>query len=675
MCGITGFFSISNQPSGLIRRMTDLLSHRGPDDEGHVLFRQLGAEPRVCGGPATPADAYHTGDAFAPQTPLELSDDRPAVLALGHRRLSILDLSPLGHQPMCSPDGDCWIVYNGEVYNHLELRTELEGLGCTFRSRSDTEVILAAYQTWGTACLQRFNGMFAFLLFDRKTETLFIARDRFGVKPLYYRVSTDGLAFASEIKAFTALPGWRARANGQRTYDFLNWGITEHTDETLFAGVHQLRGGQMLELRLRDLVGPSETLQDGQKLPAQTWYHLQPRPFTGGMSQASEGFQQLLIDSVRLRLRADVPVGSCLSGGLDSSSIVCIANRLLREQDAHGLQRTFSACAVAERYDERKWVDIVVGATGVQPSYVYPPLGGLFEEAPRITWHQDEPFGSTSMYAQWQVFELASKAKVRVMLDGQGADEQLAGYHGFFGPRLASSLRDGNLMGLWREASGMKRLHGYGYGRSLAYLANHTLPERLKNLLRKSVGRAITQPAWLDNARLGCEAANPFIHAGSSNHQDLLAMSLAHLQRGHLQMLLHWEDRNAMAHSIESRVPFLDYRLVEFVLGLPDDCKLSEGVTKRVLRQAMSGIIPDAIRDRMDKKGFVTPEETWLREGDPDLFRRMLGRAIEGSGGILRAGPAMEELDGVIAGRRPFSFLPWRMINFGEWIKRFDVST
>lgn len=674
MCGIAGFFSTVPQPANIVGQMTDLIRHRGPDDEGFVLFQDLSTIPRVCGGQDTPDDAYQAGIAYAPKEKLSDLGEYPVTLALGHRRLSIVDLSPLGHQPMSSADSRYWIVFNGEVYNHIELRAELEKVGYQFISHSDTEVIITAYREWGNECLSRFNGMFALLIYDRDAKRLFAARDRFGVKPLYYRVTENGIAFASEIKQFTVLPQWRAQMNGQRVYDFLNWGITDHTDETLFAGVFQLRGGEALELDLQAIADNRVHYAAGEKLPVYAWYQLNPQPFVGTMEDASAQFRDKLIDAVKLRLRADVPVGSCLSGGLDSSSIVCIANQLLRDQDAHSLQKTFSACADVAKFDERKWIDIVVNATGVDAHYVYPALSGLFDEAPAITWHQDEPFGSTSIYAQWSVFRLAAQQNVKVMLDGQGADEQLAGYHGFFGPHLAALFRSLRWATLLKEASDMHRLHGYSYMTAAAYLANYTLPESIKDKLRRASGRAGANPVWLDAEKLGCVAVNPMRAVGASDADTVQALSIAQLRSSNLQMLLHWEDRDSMGHSIESRVPFLDYRLVEFVLGLPDEYKLSGGVTKRVLRQGMSGILPDVIRERMDKLGFVTPEEIWLRETAPDLFREKMNEAIAASGGILRKAEVNKMLEDMISGQLRFSFLPWRLISFGEWVKQFSVE-
>jgi len=267
---------------------------------------------------------------------------------LGHRRLSILDISPYGHQPLCDSSSRYWIVFNGEVYNYKEIRDELEALGHLFVSGTDTEVILNAYKQWGKDCLNHFNGMWAFIIFDTKNGNLFVSRDRFGVKPLYYWYSPEGfLAFASEIKEFTVLPGWKAKLNGSRAYDFLvsEAGLANHTSETLFQDVYQLRGGEAVEVQVSTL---------STKLPIYRWYDLKINKFDITFEEAEKEFLELFQDAIRIRLRSDVPVGSCLSGGLDSSSIVCIVNDILKEEKLEEIKQTFSVCSDVEVFDERK---------------------------------------------------------------------------------------------------------------------------------------------------------------------------------------------------------------------------------------------------------------------------------------------------------------------------------
>ncbi len=673
MCGITGFFSLTPQPAKIAGQMTDLIRHRGPDDEGFVLFGDLSAKPLVCGGEDTPDDAYRASVAYAPKAKFGNFSDYPAMLALGHRRLSIVDVSPLGHQPMSSADERYWIVFNGEVYNHVELRAELENIGHRFVSHSDTEVIIAAYREWGRACLSRFNGMFAFLIYDREQNTLFVARDRFGIKPLYYRISAHGIAFASEIKQFTVLPDWQAAMNGQRVYDFLNWGITDHTEETMFADIFQLRGGEALELNLRNLVAGQGGLAPGGRLPTYRWYELRAQSFRGNMEEATEQFRTRFTDAVRLHLRADVPVGSCLSGGLDSSSIVCVMNSILQESGAHALQRTFSACADIKRFDEREFIDDVVRHTDVEGHYVYPELANLFTTCESIIWHQDEPFGSTSIYAQWEVFRLAAQNGVKVMLDGQGADEQLAGYHSYFGSRLSRLFKTFHWLEFYQEMSAIHAVHGYPVRWGIQQALNNLLPEVIRQPLRKFVGKSnAVVPNWLNVNALGAKTGDPF-RKNAEKINSVEDLSYLQLTSSNLQMLLHWEDRDSMAHSIESRVPFLDYRLVEFVLGLPEEFKIKNGITKRVLREGMKGILPETIRNRMDKLGFVTPEEVWLRERSPDQFRQALKDAVNSSRGILNEN-ANVLLEKMISGEVPFNFLIWRLISFGAWMRVFFVK-
>jgi asparagine synthase (glutamine-hydrolysing) len=660
MCGITGIISAGSQhDSNLICRMTNLLVHRGPDDEGYLAVTR---DNEIC--PLTGKDSKVAGDSV-------LAWQRPAWLYLGHRRLSIIETSPAGHQPMASHDRSHWIVYNGEIYNYPELREELRSLGYPFRTHGDTEVILAAYETWGVDCLKRLNGMFAFILYDRAEQRLVIARDRFGVKPLYYWAAPSGiLAIASEIKAFTVLPGWNARMNGQRIYDFLVWGVQDHTDETMFADVYQIPPGNYSVVKL-DLTVSAGMKVSGGRLTCVPWWELTAQDFSGTMDNAVQEFGSLLTDAVRLRLRADVPVGSCLSGGLDSSTLVCITNRLLRDQEAHGLQKTFSACSEIKRFDEREFMDEVVRHTDVDPHYVYPALDGLFEETDAVTWHQDEPYGSTSIYAQWKVFGLAAANDVKVMLDGQGADELLAGYHLFFEPYLTGLFRRGEWPELLRDMRLLKKNHGYTSWSATKMIMGMLLPQATRNAVKRIRGKNHTSPGWLDRELLHAEPRDPFHELGYRT-DSVQALSRAQFAGGTLPMLLHWEDRNSMAHSIESRLPFLDYRLVQFALGLPDRFKISAGVTKQVLRQSMKEVLPEKIRMRMDKLGFVTPEDVWVKSTDPHRFRSKVVDAVAASEGVLN-GEAVALADRIMCGEQQFNHLIWRMVSFADWIRIFGV--
>jgi asparagine synthase (glutamine-hydrolysing) len=672
MCGIAVLVRAAGLASpGAIVPMTRLVRHRGPDDEGFATFTRAGLAAQLYSGEAGPRrDAWQAGG--EPGAEAIADGTSPVVAAFGHRRLSIVGLGAGGHQPMGLHDGSVWIVFNGEIYNFPEIREELAAAGHRFSSETDTEVLLAAYRQWGKACLDRFNGMFAFVLLDREKGVVFAARDRFGVKPLYYWIAPDStIAFASEIKQFTVLPGWRARLNGQRGYDFLEWGLIDNTDETLFSGVFQLPGGHFVELPVESQ-GSLPAPVPGGRLAPSCWYRLQARRFEGDETAAWAGFHQTFEASIALRLRADVPVGSCLSGGLDSSSIVCVMSRLLasHEMRAH----TFSAAAHASKFDESHFARMVLEATGAHGTFVYPDAASLFSSLDRLAWHQDEPFGSTSILAQWHVFSEAAAAGVKVMLDGQGADEQLAGYHSFFAPRLATLLRQARLRELAAEVRALRSVHGHSMPWIAGRALDGLLPDALRQRLRRLAGKpSASTPVDIDLLRLGAQAQDPFALALAAHGDRTLAgLSRAQLLSTSVPMLLHFEDRNSMAHSVEARVPFLDYRLVEFALGLPDEFKLREGTTKRVLRGAMKGILPEPVRTRQDKMGFLTPEELWLRRDAPEQFRAATREAISHSHGVLLPS-AQSMLEHMIRGDEPFSFKPWRRISFGAWMRVFNV--
>jgi asparagine synthase (glutamine-hydrolysing) len=631
MCDICGFIAPAPVEASAILAMTRLAKHRGPDDEGYLLVPERGAVPRLLGGPDTPAEAFRSSAPFAPAGVLDRHEGA-AVLAFGHRRLSIVDLSVLGHQPMSTTDRRYWLVYNGEIYNYLELAEELSSLGYTFTSHCDSEVILAAYANWGAESLHRLNGMFAFAIYDTAAGEVFLARDRFGIKPLYYLVSPDGvLAFASEIKQFTAAPGWNPRVNVTRASRFLATGMTDENDETMFEGVYHVLPGHCATVTL-DAINADST----GRIRCRRWYELKPTPFSGSFEDAAAEYRRLLSDSVRLMMRADVPIGSCLSGGIDSSSIVCLINRELRGQGAEGLQKTFSARASETQFDEWPWIEDVVKLTGVDARATIPTVAQLEQEAAAFSWHQDEPTASTSFFAEWCVYRLVQQAGLKVMLDGQGSDEALAGYHSFFAPYFASLMRQRSFKTVWQEMKAFKRRHGYG---EVAVL---------KGILRSLLSR-------------------------DPQFESVSALSRAQLVYSNLPIMLRCADRSSMAHSVESRVPFLDHRVVEFSLGLPDTLKIGGGITKRVLRDAMSGILPDRIRDRVDKIGFETPESIWMTGDQRHWFRGELQRAVDISDRFVPAS-AVVHFDAMASGTRGFDRAPWRAISFGHWMRAFAVA-
>ncbi len=613
MCGISGLISSKPSHRSSIKKMTDIIAHRGPDGEGVYTWNDV---------------------------------------ALGHRRLSIIDVSNLGCQPMPYLEKYV-IIFNGEIYNYIELREELLQHGYRFSSQTDTEVLLAAYDHWGTGCLEQFNGMFSFALLDKTKNTLFCARDRFGIKPFYFYEQKDLFAFGSEIKIFTAIDGWNAVGNKERIYEYLQFGIQDHTSETMFEGVFQLKGGHYL---LIDLITKQKTTEK--------WYNLSDSFTPQDNTSPVQKFRSLFNSSIKLRLRADVKVGSCLSGGLDSSSVVLTVHEHLQKLQKAGLQETVSSCFENKKYDEQQYIDEVVKKAGCINHKIFPDLSSLYAQLSKIVWHQDEPFGSTSIFAQWEVFKKAKQENITVMLDGQGADEILAGYHSYYGVYFWELIKKGRFNRLKSEIKGLKNLGLYNNSFLTKEVIKNALPLTIWLLLKK-LGRQ--EKGYINHSYRSTKTASENVTFGSVSE-----MSLVQVESSNLPMLLHYEDRDSMAFSIEARVPFLDYRLVEFLFQLDADHKIKDGITKSVLREAMKDVLPDKVLNRKDKMGFVTPEEVWMKE-NAALFRRDLQAAVESTNGFINNN-VMEKFEKIISGKQPFDFSIWRVLCFAEWVRVFGVK-
>jgi len=657
LCGIAGIINLRDEgiDPNLLGRMTEVMAHRGPDDTGYVLFEGAPWNP-------TPFRTLNRG-----------IEGRPFPLGFGHRRLSIIDLTEAGHQPMGSDDGTLWIVHNGEVYNYVEIRDQLQGKGYRFGSNTDTEVILNAYCEWGEDCLDRFNGMWAFAIWDGRRKRLFCARDRLGIKPFYYFRDGRRLVFASEIKAILEDRDIPRGANHQIVMDYLIHGFMDHTDETFFEGIRQLPPAHYL------------TLEKGGhgdwRLTIRRWWDL-PINDEGRTARLLEDeeyantFYGLLEDSVRLRLRSDVPIGTCLSGGLDSSSIVCIANKLIFD---HGLveralvgerQKTFSSCFEEGEYDEREFIEEVIAHTGVEANYTFPKGEDLIDEIQGIIWHQDEPFGSTSVFAQWSVMKAAAGRKVKVLLDGQGGDELMGGYDIHFFSHVADLIRSLRFKGLLEELDGYSRYHGYSKYAGLRYGLGLLMPSRVKEFLRFLLGRRA--PRWVgrDFVRFYRDVREP--PDRFRNIVDRYGYLL--LTQGTLPSFLRYEDRNSMANSIEARVPFLDHRLVEFLFSVPPSQKLRKGMTKFILRNCMKGILPEKVRRRMDKMGFVTPEALWLRTVARGMAWDVINAKSLEDRGYFNVKELRKAFEEHMEGIRDLGFVPWRWINLELWMRRFEVT-
>jgi asparagine synthase (glutamine-hydrolysing) len=605
VCGIAGF--IGPPDHELLAAMCERIEHRGPDDHGYF--------------------------------------ERDTV-SLGHRRLAIIDLET-GHEPMSNAAGDVHLVYNGEVYNFRELRTELEAHGRRFTTTCDAEVVLAAYERWGVDCFHRFNGMWSLVILDeRGNHTLVLSRDHLGIKPLYVAEAGPRYLFASEIKALLAADELRPTVDTQRLGEYLARGLHDHDDRTFFEGVQQVRAATAVTIEVAT----------GARKEHTYW-----RPQLSTTSPADpDTFKKAFVTAVERRLVADVTVGTCLSGGLDSSSIVCVMSQLLADgaPDAASMGdrlRTFSAVFDGDPIDEQEYIEPVLAASGADSDYVRPKSKDLLADLPMLVWHQDEPMVSSGPYAQYRVMELA-KGKAKVLLDGQGGDELLAGYV----PYQYVYLRE---LAKTRDVAGLRTL------------SKETLPTRdlLAPIARQRLAdrRRSVDPAKYCPALLGDPARTASI--SSADHRvrdDLKHRLLQDLTEYSLPSLLRYEDRNSMAHSIESRPPFLDQDLVELVLSLPSDAIVRNGWSRWIFREAMTGILPEKIRLRRKKIGFTTPEMRWLR-AERAVIQGIFRSPSFCSRPYWDAPVVARGFKAACEGELEESPLFWRILNIEAWLRVF----
>lgn len=553
MCGIVGKIALKNQEIRLetIELMLDKIKHRGPNGSGVYLKEKVG---------------------------------------FGHTRLSIIDLSDQGLQPMTI--GNFTVVFNGEIYNYIELRNELAKEGILFNTKTDTEVLLQAYIRWGKGCLNRTNGMFAFAVFNEVTGEIFIARDRFGIKPMYYFKTDSELYFASEIPPILAvLKDDQVVPNDGAIADFLIYNRTDHCVDTFFKGIKRLDHGCYMEV----LNGALEVTR---------WYDL-PSKINANLNEG-EDFKTLFNSSIEYRLRSDVPVGVCLSGGLDSSSI---AMTILQSFNRNDLS-TFSAVYGNGVFgDESKFINEFSSFLN-DMNYTIPTAKTLLEDIHSFVHAHAEPVPSTSPYAQYKVMELAKK-HVIVTLDGQGADEALAGYHYFYGSYFKELISRLRLISFLKEAA----FYIYHHRSFFAFkaLGFFLLPSKWRTNVK------IYRLGYLNKEKINEVYKSDLISAKLYGARTLKDALINHFQYK-LEHLLKWEDRNSMHFAIESRVPFLDHRLVEHTLALPNEKILSKGYTKVILREVMTNLLPESIRLRQDKVGFGTPQDDWFREDEMSDF-------------------------------------------------------
>lgn len=613
MCGIAGIIGEIENSAGTIKRMSDKLRHRGPDDEGYILYDQKKNKVYNSVG----EDSVLGSDVFL-RNILSFSS-RKFKVVFGHRRLSILDLSWRGHQPMGTPDGKIWIVFNGEIYNYVELREELKSEGFSFSTGTDTEVILKAYEAWGFECVSKFNGMWAFAILDLRKNIVFISRDRAGVKPLYYFFNGKIFAFASEIKALLEIPIKR-EVNDKILWDFMVLSMVNHSDETFFRYIFEVPRAHNIFI---DFLGESP------KITIKKYWHVDPNAdFSCGKKDKEkyvEKFRELFFEAVRLRLRSDVPVGSCLSGGIDSSSVVCAVNSILREEKIPQIgekQKTFTLSFPDEKIDESKYAKAVIQKCKVDAHFTSPDYKELIKDMKKVVYAQEEPFLSTSIYGQFKVMELARNSGVKVLLDGQGADELLGGYINVLPSFFMNALTKNPII-FWNVF--LKRITYFGnsvsylivqfaryflMSRSTVRKLFHFLPENLLHTLLPHT--KFVSPDFISEYY-----KERFWHIIDEYLKNLLNFNFFLrdiFTRFSLPHLIRYEDKNSMFFSIEARTPFSDdVNLVQFCFSLPVVMKINEeGWTKFVLRESMRGVLPDEVRLRRDKIAFQTPQEKWM---------------------------------------------------------------
>lgn len=614
MCGICGIIRFDNKPvhEEPVHEMMRLMKHRGPDDQGIFLEDNLG---------------------------------------FGFVRLSIIDLTSAGHQPMFSEDKRYVMVFNGEIFNYIELKEELQKKGVVFRTKTDSEVLLNAYIVWGEKCLNNFNGMWAFVIYDRQEKKVFASRDRHGVKPLYYLHKVDFLAFASEIPPLLSLLDKKPNPDYQSIFDYLVFNRTDQTECTFYEEIKKLQHGQSISFSIQSSIfNPQSSIK--------RWYNLKDAvTSTNGFTDPME-YRELFSSAIDVRLRSDVPVGVCLSGGLDSSSLVSV---LLKDFNKSDL-KTFSAVyGKGQVGDETEFINEY--KSDLKNMYFITPTAETLQlDLTCFIRAHAEPMPSTSPYAQYKVMELA-REKVVVTLDGQGADEELAGYHYFFGFYFKDLLKQCRLGKLSMEMFYYFMNHHSIYG--LETFFYFLLPGSFKTNLR--IGeKGYINKEFIEKYKRGNLITDNLYNSGS-----LKAALINHFEYK-LEHLLKWEDRNSMWFSIEARVPYLDYRLVEKTIATSMDLIIKRGITKHILRSSMKGTLPEKIRNRRDKIGFETPEDKWFKEpGWNNLVSEILKSRSLSDRGLIIPGEAVKMHHAYLTDKKKTSKEIWKIVNLEMWFREF----
>jgi len=601
MCGITGIIDRNNKKinKDKMQKINNLISHRGPDDEG-----------------------FYFSDNFA----------------FGHRRLSILDLSSDGHQPMHYLDRYT-ITYNGEVYNYLEIKEELLSCGYKFSSHTDTEVILASYDKWGEECVNKFNGMWAFAIYDKEKNRIFCSRDRFGIKPFYYTEINDKFIFGSEIKQLLEFYETRY-VNKSVLMDYLIIGYEEYTNETFFERIYKLEQSHNL---LYDL--------DTHRFEIKRYYNIEIDEKIEELSEKDSvaQYKEKLRNSIELRLRSDVTVGTCLSGGLDSSAIASIASALYTKQTGKQF-KAIHAKSTDRKTDESVYAKKVVAHCHMDLNIVEPTTQEFIESIDEVIYTQEEPFGGPSIFMQYFVMKEAKRWDCKVMLDGQGGDETLLGYEKYYPAYLITLNPWGRIKGFFNASKNskltIKQLLGY-----FIYFTNAKI--RIKRLRQKN---SFIKDKYLDMVN------RDIVEISSQNYLDIFKLQYGEIYATKMPHLLKYEDKNSMRHSIETRLPFIDYELLQTALSLNNNFKIKDGWTKYILRKTVDRLLPKNIVWRKNKLGFEAPADTWIKSISTDMKKSIEKSKIVNE---IIDKIDFDELDRVQR---------WKLFNIAKWEEIYCVK-
>ena len=594
------------------------------------------------------------------------------VLQLGHRRLKIIDPSDAANQPMRSRDQRYLILYNGMIFNFIELRAKLTSLGHVFETNSDTEVLLNSWAEWGINSLHKFQGMFAGVIIDLEKKRAIAFRDPFGIKPLYWVKHEDGFAIASEIKQFFQIPGFLSEGNPKAIHDFLIAGVSDYGSETFFSRVNRLPAGHYIDVQIAT---------ESTSVKAKRWYKPPTKIIKEPFKRHIGLFKNKLANSIDTHLRSDAPIGFYLSGGLDSSTIITLAAKstVTNNSELH----TYTATVEHPKLNEKRWAKIVANSVAADANWVTPKIENFDKEYRKLTWHMDEPIASASPFAQWFVNKAVKKSSIHVMLDGQGADEVLAGYHSIYLNYYIELLRQFNVIGvigLLIKRRVFSKQNDISVLKSAValYLRQSPFSPMIRTYWRRKT-RAKNPWPWLNRSFLRSQASSEELGGvdimGHPHARDVIDQCRFLTFDGSLPKLLRYQDRSSMAHSIEARLPFLDIEVAEYALSLPRALRIKGTNTKYILRQAMRTELPEEIRNRKDKIGFAMPLPLQISDDLKAAVRQYCKTAVTRFPQIFEADNTIDLVERVLSGTATHADenTVWRITSLGCWSEVFDI--